>query len=147
MQNKQPIIPGLGNSNISNSSGAAPIQSSNSSLLPTMPGAASSSAAIAASSSSSGNSNSNTNTNSSSAFKIAQLNPGLSTFMKQNVTVITFIVLEQYAAAKTKDHTIEQYLVADETAAVVLRMWDYDSSIKLLPGDICRVSGGFVFHI
>eukprot|EP01097_Dermamoeba_algensis_P003463 TRINITY_DN2406_c0_g3_i1.p1 TRINITY_DN2406_c0_g3~~TRINITY_DN2406_c0_g3_i1.p1 ORF type:complete len:117 (+),score=21.30 TRINITY_DN2406_c0_g3_i1:90-440(+) len=53
-----------------------------------------------------------------------------------------FIVLEKGSLTKTKEgHVIQQYTVADQTGAVRLSLWDFHDDL-LLPGDICRMTGG-----
>lgn len=69
--------------------------------------------------------------------KISELRP----YMKGLNCV--FIVLEKGNVTKTKDeHLLAHALVADNTAAVHLSLWD-TAADWLQPGDIIRLRGGY----
>ena len=69
--------------------------------------------------------------------KIADMKPNMN-----DVNVIC-IVLERKESVKTKEHTIHTFLVADETAAMNLTLWG-EKAEGLIPGDIIRITGGYV---
>ncbi|KAL0486311.1 SOSS complex subunit B [Acrasis kona] len=54
-----------------------------------------------------------------------------------------FIVLEKLAPVKTKEHMINNFLVADESAAINLTVWD-EKADGISSGDILKLSGGHV---
>jgi hypothetical protein len=57
---------------------------------------------------------------------------------------VHFIVLEKVSVTKTKeDHTVNQYLVADPSGAIILSVWDEPGEL-LQPGDIIQLRQGYV---
>lgn len=86
------------------------------------------------------------NAQKAQSYKIAQLQPGLTQLQKSTPTSIVFIVLEQQPAVKTKENVIDNFLIADETACIMLRLWDNDvnlPALKMQPGEIFRLTGGY----
>jgi hypothetical protein len=56
---------------------------------------------------------------------------------------VHFIVLEKVSVTKTKeDHTVNQYLVADPSGAIILSVWDEPGEL-LQPGDIIQLRQGY----
>lgn len=57
---------------------------------------------------------------------------------------VHFIVLEKVSVTKTKeDHTVNQYLVADPSGAIILSVWDEPGEL-LQSGDIIQLRQGYV---